>query len=249
MRLPVVLALLGLAAACPANAANRLIQPALHIARGEPGRPQVALTLDACMGRTDLRILDALVKNQVPATIFVTARWLKINRPALAVMLAHPELFEIEDHGAMHVPAVTTQPTAYGIRSAGTLRAVGAEVEGGEKALFDDTGRHARWYRDATALYSADALAEIRKMGYRVAGYSLNGDAGASLPAPVVAKRIEAAKDGEVIISHINQPTRPAGAGVVEGVLALKARGFRFVRLDAVKETEDEAASKQPLTN
>jgi hypothetical protein len=41
-----------------------------------------------------------------------------------------------------------------------------------------------------------------------------------------------------VILAHVNQPKRPAGAGVVEGVLALKARGFRFVTLNQAMPTE-----------
>ena len=36
----------------------------------------------------------------------------------------------------------------------------------------------------------------------------------------------------DVIISHINQPTHEAGEGVVRGLLALKARGVVFTRLD-----------------
>ena len=35
-----------------------------------------------------------------------------------------------------------------------------------------------------------------------------------------------------MVISHINQPTHEAGEGVVKGLLALKARGVTFVRLD-----------------
>lgn len=232
----------------PASAGS-LVEPKLHVAGGGAAGPQVALTFDACMGRTDRRILDALVSNGIPATIFVTERWLRDNKAALDILAAHPELFELEDHGAMHVPAVTTRATVYGIRTAGTLQAVGTEVEGGAKALLQASGRKALWYRDATALYSPDAIAEIHRLGYRVAGFSLNGDAGASLPAATVARRISAAKDGDVVIAHINQPRRSAGQGVVEGILALKARGYRFVRLDAVTESEDDAALGRRLTN
>lgn len=249
MRRFAILASIALFAMSPARAATRLLEPTLHIAKGGEAGPQVALTLDACMGRTDRRILDALVKNGIPATIFVTGRWLKHNRAALDVMLAHADLFELEDHGAMHIPAVTTQPTVYHIRTAGTLQAVRAEVDGGAKALFAASGRHAVWYRNSTALYSADALAEIREMGYRIGGFSLNGDEGASLPASIVARRIGAAKDGDVIISHINQPTRSSGEGVVEGILALKARGYRFVRLDQTTEIDDGSKMMNRLIN
>ena len=75
----------------------------------------------------------------------------------------------------------------------------------------------------------------ITAMNQQIAGFSLNGDIGASLSAETAKARISAAKDGDVIISHINQPKREAGAGVIEGILALKAQGFDFVHLDDVQ--------------
>ncbi|GGF26033.1 polysaccharide deacetylase [Youhaiella tibetensis] len=218
-----------------ANAfAEPLREPRLNIASGGPEHPQVALTLDACMGGTDMRILSTLVDNAIPATVFVTARWLARNEAAVKVMLAHPELFELEDHGAEHVPAVLGTKPVYGIRPAGTLDAISAEVEGGQVALLHATGVKASWYRDATALYSPEAMSLVRHLDLKIAGYSLNGDQGASLSAASTAHRIAHAQDGDVIIAHINQPRRPAGGGVAAGILALKARGFSFVRLEDV---------------
>src|SRR5690606_19955974 len=88
----------------------RAVEPQLQIARGGAASPQVALTLDACMGRTDHRILDMLVQNRIPATIFVTGRWIKQNPAAMAVLKANADLFDIENHGAMHIPAITNEP-------------------------------------------------------------------------------------------------------------------------------------------
>ncbi|MGU3399411.1 polysaccharide deacetylase family protein [Brucellaceae bacterium D45D] len=215
----------------------RLVEPRLTIARGGASSPQVALTLDACMGKTDRRILDMLIREKIPATIFVTARWLRQNGEAFALMKANADLFAIEDHGAMHVPAVTTAPRVYGIRTAGSLAAVRTEIEGGSKAIMDAGAPKPKWYRDATARYSTDAIDLATSLGYGIGGYSLNGDQGASLLAPVVARRISGARDGDVIISHINQPSRSAGEGVVKGILALKAKGMKFVLLREVKTT------------
>lgn len=215
----------------------RIVEPQLHIARGGAASPQVALTLDACMGKTDHRILDMLVQNRIPATIFVTGRWIKQNPAAVAVLKANTDLFDIENHGAMHVPAITNQPKMYGITTAGSLEAVRTEIEGGTKAITDTEMPKPVWYRDATARYSTDAVKLATSMGYKIGGYSLNGDQGASLMAPAVERRIAAARDGDVIISHINQPSRSAGEGVVKGVLALKAKGMKFVRLKEVETT------------
>ncbi|OYR19499.1 polysaccharide deacetylase family protein [Brucella thiophenivorans] len=214
-----------------------IVEPQLHITKGGPAKPQVALTLDACMGKTDHRILDVLVQNRIPATIFVTARWLKQNAEAFAVMKAHPDLFDIENHGNMHVPAITNVPTVYNIKTAGSLDAVRSEINGGAETITKSGAVKPLWYRDATARYSTDAVKLAESMGYKIGGYSLNGDQGASLLAPVVAKRIAAARDGDVIISHINQPSRSAGEGVAKGILALQAKGMTFVKLRDVETT------------
>ena len=41
-----------------------------------------------------------------------------------------------------------------------------------------------------------------------------------------------------MIIAHINQPSHAAGAGVAEGILALKKKGFAFVLLRDAAEPE-----------
>lgn len=212
--------------------AKPLHEPRLTIAKGGPEHPQVALTFDACSGGIDRRILDTLIDNRIPATLFVTRRWLARNGPTVRVLAGHPELFEIEDHGAEHVPAVLGNRAVYGIKPAGTLAAVEAEVEGGAGAIATDLGVRAGWFRGATALYSPDALALIKSLGFRIAGYSVSGDEGATASASKAARTIGRARDGDVIIAHINQPTHAAGEGVVQGLLALKDKGMTFVRLD-----------------
>jgi hypothetical protein len=77
-------------------------------------------------------------------------------------------------------------------------------------------------------------LETIRNLGYRIAGYSLNGDMGATLSASAVERRIAHAVNGDVVVAHINQPHRSSGQGVVDGLMALRGRGARFLRLDAM---------------
>ena len=226
MRLRFVVSLLALLAS-PAIAGD--IEPRLTL---PVGNHAVALTFDACSGDVDERILDELIADRVPATIFVTHRWLKRNASATARLLAHADLFEIENHGESHVPAITDRPTVFGLPTAGSLSAVSQEVTRGAAAVTAAFGRCPIWYRDASARYSRDAVKLIGQLGYRIAGYSLNADVGASLPADTVSRRVRAARPGDVVIAHINHPERPAGAGVVEGIKALLARGVRFERLD-----------------
>jgi peptidoglycan/xylan/chitin deacetylase (PgdA/CDA1 family) len=233
-------AILGVSAlaAGPATAKTGLIEPHMHIVP-QGSAPEVALTLDACMGAADMRIINGLIDNAVPATIFATRRWLVHNPRVVHLLVSHPGLFEIEDHGAEHLPAVIGSARPYGLTPAGTANGVFNEVMGGAQAVQAASGIAPRWYRGAAALYTQDALDLIATMGLKVGGFSLNGDLGASASDRTTEARIASAKSGDVIISHVNQPKRPAGAGVIEGVLALKAKGFKFVRLEDVTETDN----------
>jgi len=221
--------------------APRLVEPHLHVARlGNAARPRVALTFDACMGQADERILSTLVRERIPATIFVTARWLRKNPQAVAVFLQNLDLFELENHGRNHVPAVDAPALIYGIAAAGSTEAVRQEVAGGAEAMLAAGFAAPRWFRGSTAKYDLSAIRQIRDMGYRIAGYSLNGDGGSLLGAAVTEKRIAAAKDGDVVIAHINQPTHAVGEGVARALVALKRKGVEFVRLSDVDDLGDD---------
>lgn len=223
-------------AVCAGGAAlpRDLLEPHMHF-QAAGAAPEVAVTLDACMGETDMRILGPLIAQQVPVTIFATKLWLDNNAVSLKLLLAHPDLFRIENHGALHLAAVIGKEDPYGVKACGTANGVFQEVMGGDQAVTAACGTKPGWYRDATALYTQDAVALIGSMGARIAGFSLNGDIGASLPADEAKARIAGAKSGDVIISHINQPRRSSGAGVIEGLLILKAKGFIFRHLDDVR--------------
>lgn len=215
--------------------ANRLIEPKLSLPKAAGPTPRVAVTLDACSGATDRRILDLLIAEEIPATFFVTGRWIRRNAEALALIAARPDLFEVENHGLNHVPAIELEGTVYDIAAAGSMEAVRSEVEEGARWIVKAGLAGPRWFRGATARYTPASASAIEAMGYRIAGYSLNADDGASVSARTAAKRLKAASDGDVIIAHVNQPTHAAGAGVAEGLKALKAKGAVFVKLDALE--------------
>ena len=70
------------------------------------GEQAVALTLDACSGGFDRELIDTLIARQIPATIFATRIWIDRHPEGVALLRAHTALFDIEDHGAAHIPAV-----------------------------------------------------------------------------------------------------------------------------------------------
>lgn len=158
----------------PAEIHDRIIAPA------QPGK-RVALTLDACSGKFDDDLIRFLIAQKIPATIFATKKWLLQNPHGLAIIKAHLDLFDVEDHGEKHIPAVIgTGRKVYGIPGEPDVIHLRREVLEGARAVEEATGVAPHWYRGATAEYDAESVKEIDRLGYKIAGFSVNADDGAT---------------------------------------------------------------------
>jgi len=196
---------------------------------------RVALTLDACSGKYDSDLIDFLIQNRIPATIFATKKWLDRNPHGLSVIKAHLDLFDVENHGEKHIPAVIgAGRTVYGIPGEPDTIHLRREVVEGARAVEKATGIAPHWYRDATAEYDAQSIREIDKLGYKIAGFSVNADNGATLKKLTIEKRLKRVKAGDVIIAHMNKPDSDSAEGLAVGLAYLLKAGFVFVRLDQV---------------
>jgi peptidoglycan/xylan/chitin deacetylase (PgdA/CDA1 family) len=221
-----------IAPSCLLEPPEAIIEPEMRLVVPHGAPRTVALTLDACSGAADLRIIETLLDLRIVATIFVTGLWLHDNPHALSLLMGRPDLFALQNHGERHLPPVLGSRTVCGLKVAGTLEVVRHEVDRGADAVVAAGCPRPHWYRGAAALYSPAAAEAIETAGWRIAGYSLAADQGASLPAASVAHRMASATNGEVILAHVNQPNRPSGAGVAAGLAALRQAGVVFVGLD-----------------
>jgi peptidoglycan/xylan/chitin deacetylase (PgdA/CDA1 family) len=218
--------------------------------RAESGK-EVALTLDACSGKYDADLIDFLIEKKIPATIFATKKWLVKNPQAVAVLKEHLDLFDVENHGEKHIPAVIGKDrTVYGIPGEPDVVHLRREVVEGAHAVEKATGVAPRWYRGATGEYDAQAIKEIEKLGYKIAGFSVNADNGATLKKRTIEKRLSHVKAGDVIIAHMNKPDSDSAEGLAVGLDALLKAGFVFVRLDrvdlkAIPEKTSESTGKK----
>ncbi|MGA8516024.1 MAG: polysaccharide deacetylase family protein [Burkholderiaceae bacterium] len=223
--------LLGAAALAQTAFAQTAFEPHHRLAvAGSAQHPVAAITLDACGGAFDVQLINLLVAKQVSATIFVTKKWLDHNRAGTAALLAHPALFDLQDHGTAHIPAVIGH-RVYGIAGEPDMAHVRSEVTGAAQAITQLTGHAPQYYRGATAVYDPAAMRAIEAMGYAIAGFSVNADAGATLPQPAIVARLRSVKNGDVIIAHMNKPAGATFEGFAVALPELLARGFRFVRL------------------
>ncbi|MER6301315.1 polysaccharide deacetylase family protein [Kitasatospora sp. NPDC001539] len=201
------------------------------------GERAMALTFDACGGPGgngyDADLIDFLRGSRVPATLFLNARWIDAN-PDVFEQLAADQLFEIGNHGTVHRPLSVTGRSAYGIAGTGDVGEVYDEVAGNARKLAELLGRPPRFFRSGTAHYDDVATRVVADLGEHIAGFTVNGDDGATLRAAEVRAEVASAPPGAIVIGHMNHPGGGTAPGFAAAVSDLLGAGRRFVRLSDV---------------
>ena len=206
----------------------------LPVKEQKGGKPVVALTLDACGGKKgasyDTQLIAFLREKKIPATLFVTSVWMRANPETLRKLAADP-LFEIAAHGSQHKPCSVNGKSVYGIKGTSSFAELAREVEGNVRDLTVTTGVRPRWFRSGTAYYDDVAVSAIRSLELGIAGYSVAGDEGATLPPDKVAAKTLAAKHGDILLYHMNKPGSGTFKGLKASLPTLLDKGFVFVKL------------------
>jgi peptidoglycan/xylan/chitin deacetylase (PgdA/CDA1 family) len=194
----------------------------------------IALTLDACGGPNasgyDDTLIEHLRRYEVPATLFMNARWVEANRASFDDLAADP-LFEIANHGTEHRPLSVNGRSVYGITGTASAEAVIDEVWDCQRLLTDRTGTAPRFFRSGTAYYDDVAVRIVHELGLEVAGYSVLGDAGATFSAPQVRDALSGAGPGSIVLLHMNHPASGTADGVATALPDLLERGVTFTTL------------------
>lgn len=194
----------------------------------------VALTLDACGGRTgsgyDAELIETLRRKRVPATLFINARWIDANPRKFRKLAADP-LFEIANHGTAHRPLSVTGRSVYGIAGTASVAEVIDEVAVNQRLITKLTGAAPAFFRSGTAYYDDVAVRAVNDLGLQVVNFDVLGDAGATYSAAQVADAMLSSKPGSIILAHMNRPASGTAEGIDAALPKLSRRGFRFVRL------------------
>lgn len=197
----------------------------------------IALTFDACGSQHgmqhDTKITDFLIKEQIPATLFINARWIEPNMAAFQSLSANP-LFEIGNHGYQHKPASVNGRSVYGITGTNSVAELVDEIELNAQKIELLTGKRPLFYRSGTAYYDEYAVQVAQKLRSTVAGFSVLGDAGATYSRQQVKQALLSATAGDIVILHMNHPESGTAEGLIDAIAVLKHRGFRFVQLSAI---------------
>ncbi len=221
----------------PAAPAEPVSPPAagasVLIRHGDRGTRAVALTFDMG-GRVEpaLDIMQWLLENDVPATIFITGAMVDnpntdAGRSVLRLVASRPDLFELGNHSYSH--ADFRQLDDEGIRNElqRTERAVAGLVPGLEmrprfrppfggvdEPVLESVG---------SAGYGETVLWDIDTADWR------SPEEGGPTAAEIAAKVVDQAEGGSIVLMHLGgYETLPALPAIVEG---LRDRGLALVRV------------------
>jgi peptidoglycan/xylan/chitin deacetylase (PgdA/CDA1 family) len=194
----------------------------------------LALTLDACGGIKgngyDAKLIKYLENEKIPATLFISGRWIDANR-AIFQELANNPLFEIENHGFNHKPCSVNGRSVYGIKGTRSVEELMDEIERNAIKIQKLTGRKPRYYRPGTSYCDEIGVEVANILGYEVVNFSVLGDAGAIYSKDQVEKALLNASPSSIILIHMNHPEGETAEGLMTAIPELKKRGFKFVKL------------------
>ena len=198
----------------------------------------IALTMDACgsplgMGY-DEELINFLKQEKVPATLFINARWIDKNLNTFKTLASNP-LFEIANHGLEHKPASVNGKSIYGLDGSKNIEEFVDEIELNARKIEQITNKRPVYFRSGTAYYDEVAVKIANKLNHQVIGFSILGDAGATFSKEKVESAFLKAKNGEIVIIHMNHPESQTADGTIKAIKELKQKGFRFVRLSDYK--------------
>jgi peptidoglycan-N-acetylglucosamine deacetylase len=193
------------------------------VEHGPRDSKKIALTFDACPTRRpdeyDEKVIDVLMREKVPATLFMSGRWVEKN-PEKAKLLASRTQFEIAAHSYYH-PHMMEKSDDRDIRELKRTQAIIKKV----------TGKTPRYFRPPYG----EADERIVKLAAAAGLVTIQFDIASGDPDPNLSPQriarvvLQDAKGGSIIVFHMNRNgvhTAEVLPRVIEG---LRKKGFELV--------------------
>ncbi|CUU39296.1 FIG00712136: Hypothetical protein [Helicobacter typhlonius] len=194
-------------------------------------KPVAYLTFDACGGAYDKALIDYLIAHNIQATLFINARWIHKHTDDF-IKLAQNPLFSIQNHGTKHLPLSVNGKSIYHIKGTDSVSGVYKEIMDNDELIFKLTGKKPHYFRSGTAYYDEIAVSILKDLGYKIGGFDVLGDGGATFSKQKIIKQAQKARNGSILIYHFNKPQSDTFAGIKEVVPMLLEKGFYFGKLE-----------------
>lgn len=168
------------------------------IKAGPSSCPAVALTYDLCPVRTasgfDRELIDFLVEHKIPATFFMSGRWMAKHDADVKALLAVP-FFEVGTHGEVHAHLPMHE-----------MEEQRREIMGPVRALKATYGRSTTLFRPPYGEYNDETVEAVKDLGLRFILWNIeSGDPDPAISAEAILTRVQKRmKPGSVIVLHAN---------------------------------------------
>lgn len=195
----------------------------LIIEHGDRSSKKIAITFDACpTGLTDEydeKVVEVLLREKVPATIFMSGRWVEKN-PEKAKFLAEQSQFEIAAHSYYH-PHLLEKPDERVVR----------ELKRTQKIIKKATGKTPRYFRAPYGEVDERIAMLAKAEGLTTIQYDIaSGDPDPGLSPQRIARVVlRDARGGSIIVFHLNKKGVHTAEVLPEIIDGLRKRGFTLV--------------------
>ena len=210
------------------------VTPAFAIRGVTTQEPVVALTFDACAtlkqpNGFDRKVFEILAATQIPATFYLSGRWVE-KHPTAARSIAAAPLIELGNHSYSHprLTLVRKERLRWQIRHT-------------NQVLEKQLGRKPLTLRPPAGAWNAQVIRAASDEGLPVVTWSVvSGDVGGHVPpARMVQAVLEQAKPGAIIIFHINRREPYTKNALPDIIAGLRNQGLRFVTVSQLLAMPD----------
>ena len=209
------------------------------ISHGPRDKKLIALTFDACStlkpSNYDERVTQVLVQTGTPATLFLGGKWME-DEPAQTRYLASLPQFELANHTFLH-PHLTKV-------SDDRIR---QELQSTQEAMYVLTGKQPTLFRPPYGEYDDRVVRIASEMGLATVQFDLaSGDPDSLISKQKLIEYVSSmAKDGSIIVMHINRRGWHTAEALPEIISRLRARGFSFVTVSQLMAADSSSGRRE----
>lgn len=206
------------------------IEPKI-IEHGPRDANQIALTFDACpTGREDEydeKVVDVLIREKVPATLFLSGRWVEKNEDVVKSLAANPQ-FEIANHAFRH-PHLLEKDDERILR----------ELKRTQDIIRKVTGKRPKYFRPPFGEVDERLARLAAEAGLVTVQYDIaSGDPDPGLSAKRIIRGVVGeAKGGSIVVFHINENGARTAEVLPEVIKQLREKGFELVTVGEMLAT------------
>ncbi len=193
------------------------------IEHGSRNSRMVALTFDACPTNLpdeyDEKVVDILLQEHVPATLFLSGRWVEKN-PERAKFLADKPQFEIAAHSYYH-PHLKEKPDDRVVR----------EMKRTQAIIKKTTGKKPKYFRPPYGEVDERVASLAKTAGLATIQYDIaSGDPDPGLsPKRIIRSVLREARGGSIIVFHMNRKGVHTAEVLPDIIKGLREKGFTLV--------------------